>query len=658
MGLNVFIIQYPASVKISTIARKRADNKKTTDGTWKGLLQERLDNLGLETPSIANGKLSSSPRAEGDAQSRDKADGDGGDSFDVVVEAPDEVPDLQEEEQQPASSEAAEQSDGPQEGPTFISAARDAVASVLQISPFGQSAEGEGGGEGSQPEATSKPIEEVAEQNLSASRERRMQTTGSKNLSERQTDDCGKMVYKARSSSVKSDDDEPVDQPMASGQEHPAVGEDKEEAPNTELDVDGMIRKEIAWLKADGYLAGQASFFQSISEQSVLVTFPCDDAHSAFITTVIEGVGIGSDFGSVVVLPVSGGMAAYRHQGWNNPEARHAAKQKSPDPSDEPTWLSFCWARKKKRPASGMEDTHELSSEGKKADRDSDSGHAKDGPCKDGQAMEERTNDTEEEERQKARKDRYMNAASKLRVDQVIEQTKTNATLDFDYLAYLVISAVLAAVGLGTNSAPIIVASMLVAPLMGPIMAMSLAINLRRWKLAWLGAWNFATSLGIAIGIGFVGGLCGIPFISNEDDWPTFEMKSRSGSTTLLVGLVIAIFSGGGVALSILSDNSSSLVGVAISAALLPPAVNTGLCWAVAAAQESVHTTWSHDNKRWVILGSHSLALVMLNSVCVALSASVMFRVKQVVPKGRRVVFWREDLKAAQASKGKEGHQD
>lgn len=63
-------------------------------------------------------------------------------------------------------------------------------------------------------------------------------------------------------------------------------------------------------------------------------------------------------------------------------------------------------------------------------------------------------------------------------------------------------------------------------------------------------------------------------------------MQSRSGRTTLLVGLVIATFSGAGVALSILSDNSSSLVGVAISAALLPPAVNTGLSWAVAAAQD------------------------------------------------------------------------
>jgi hypothetical protein len=53
---------------------------------------------------------------------------------------------------------------------------------------------------------------------------------------------------------------------------------------------------------------------QSMSEEMVLVTLPCDSAHAAFITTVVEGTGIGSDFGSVVVLPTVGGMACYRHQ--------------------------------------------------------------------------------------------------------------------------------------------------------------------------------------------------------------------------------------------------------------------------------------------------------------------------------------------------------
>ena len=42
----------------------------------------------------------------------------------------------------------------------------------------------------------------------------------------------------------------------------------------------------------------------------------------------------------------------------------------------------------------------------------------------------------------------------------------------------------------------------------------------------------------------------------------------------LIPGLLIAIASGVGVALSVLGGNAGSLVGVAISASLLPPAVN------------------------------------------------------------------------------------
>ena len=74
-----------------------------------------------------------------------------------------------------------------------------------------------------------------------------------------------------------------------------------------------------------------------------------------------------------------------------------------------------------------------------------------------------------------------------------------------------------------------------------------------------------------------------MPWISNITDWPTQEMRSRGGKKTIMVGVIIGTFSGAAVALSVLSENSSSLVGVAISAALLPPMVNAGLCWGVAA---------------------------------------------------------------------------
>lgn len=48
----------------------------------------------------------------------------------------------------------------------------------------------------------------------------------------------------------------------------------------------------------------------------------------------------------------------------------------------------------------------------------------------------------------------------------------------------------------------------------------------------------------------------------------------RGEYRSLYVGVLIAVPSGAAVALSILGGNVGSLVGVAISASLLPPAVN------------------------------------------------------------------------------------
>lgn len=48
----------------------------------------------------------------------------------------------------------------------------------------------------------------------------------------------------------------------------------------------------------------------------------------------------------------------------------------------------------------------------------------------------------------------------------------------------------------------------------------------------------------------------------------------RGQERSLWVGVLVALPSGAGVALSVLGGNAGSLVGVAISASLLPPAVN------------------------------------------------------------------------------------
>lgn len=61
--------------------------------------------------------------------------------------------------------------------------------------------------------------------------------------------------------------------------------------------------------------------------------------------------------------------------------------------------------------------------------------------------------------------------------------------------------------------------------------------------------------------------------------FPTDEMRSRGELRNLWVGILVALPSGAAVSLSLLSGAQCSLIGVVISASLLPPCVNAGLLW-------------------------------------------------------------------------------
>ena len=86
-------------------------------------------------------------------------------------------------------------------------------------------------------------------------------------------------------------------------------------------------------------------------------------------------------------------------------------------------------------------------------------------------------------------------------------------------------------------------------------------------------------SLALCILIGFLAGLLVCPWAEEYgvQQWPTQEMLGRGQLRALWVGVLVAVPSGAGVALSVLAGNAGSLVGVAISASLLPPAVNAGV---------------------------------------------------------------------------------
>ncbi|CAF1032963.1 unnamed protein product [Adineta ricciae] len=257
---------------------------------------------------------------------------------------------------------------------------------------------------------------------------------------------------------------------------------------------------------------------------------------------------------------------------------------------------------------------------------------------------------------------------ARLMVHQVVASIRASTALSFDFVLLICLASMLAAFGLLENSTVIIVASMLVSPLMNPILGVVFGLSVREHSLWRRGLRNELIGLIICISCGFILGLF-TTFAETKwgssTSFPTAEMRSRGDIKRLWVGVLIALPSGAGVALSVLGGNTGSLVGVAISASLLPPAVNCGLLFAytilgnsfpsVAAIENSSinqtqHLYFTNRNcTKYInndyqslytcnlaietaILAGCSLLLTIVNIICIIIMALFILRIKEVVP--------------------------
>mmetsp|Transcript_35143 Transcript_35143/g.110631 ORF Transcript_35143/g.110631 Transcript_35143/m.110631 type:complete len:838 (-) Transcript_35143:147-2660(-) len=232
---------------------------------------------------------------------------------------------------------------------------------------------------------------------------------------------------------------------------------------------------------------------------------------------------------------------------------------------------------------------------------------------------------------------------SRMIVEQVVEQVHEGAVFNFDYAALVIIASILAGVGLASNNTVVIVASMLVSPIMGPIMAFTFGAVVHELKLSRLGFRNELVSLSVCVIVGGVIGAC-LGAMDVEDDIPTEEMSARGSRTGLLLGLAIAIPSGMGVALSVLGHNTSSLVGVAISASLLPPAVQTGIELVYGLILRGRGNISLSDTL--LEEAGISFSLTVMNIVCIFVTAVATFKLKEVAPIEEKSRLFAQDLRA------------
>ncbi len=180
---------------------------------------------------------------------------------------------------------------------------------------------------------------------------------------------------------------------------------------------------------------------------------------------------------------------------------------------------------------------------------------------------------------------------------------------DSNFILLVFLSTVVASVGLEQDSVAILIGAMVIAPLLGPNVAFAFAAAIGDRALMFSA--TRANVLGVTLSIVIAGA---IAFIV-QPDITSHELLARTSVD--YAGIALALASGAAAALSVTTGLSSTLVGVMVAVALLPPAAAFGIM---------------------VAMGQLDLALgaVMLlaaNVACVNLAAQVVFLAKGIKPR-------------------------
>ncbi len=156
----------------------------------------------------------------------------------------------------------------------------------------------------------------------------------------------------------------------------------------------------------------------------------------------------------------------------------------------------------------------------------------------------------------------------------VYKQIRRGARPKIDFFMMIGLATGIAALGLLVNSPAVIIGAMLVAPLMAAIMGLGLGMIQADAKLLRLAGSATLRGMLLAIGMGL---LAGVILPAGE---PTPEIVSRIRPSLFDLGVALISGLAGAYALC-RKDVSSSLPGVAIAAALVPPlaTVGVGLAW-------------------------------------------------------------------------------
>ncbi len=200
--------------------------------------------------------------------------------------------------------------------------------------------------------------------------------------------------------------------------------------------------------------------------------------------------------------------------------------------------------------------------------------------------------------------------------EELFTQIERGTWIDENFLLLTFLSTLVAAIGLIEDSVAVVIGAMVIAPLLGPVIAVAFASSLGDPDLLRKASVATATGLGLAFAIALlIGAVWPVSLTHGHLLVSSAELLARTD-----VGLdkvMLALASGAAAVLSLSTGLSTTLVGVMVAVALLPPTAAFGLLLGAGHPQ----------------LAFGAFLLLAVNVVSVVVAAKVVFLYRGVRPR-------------------------
>jgi uncharacterized hydrophobic protein (TIGR00341 family) len=191
----------------------------------------------------------------------------------------------------------------------------------------------------------------------------------------------------------------------------------------------------------------------------------------------------------------------------------------------------------------------------------------------------------------------------------LFNQIQKGAKLDSNFVLFTLLASIVCSIGLIKDNAAVVIGAMVIAPLLGPNLGLAFGAALGDKEFIIQAIKTNITGLLLTFTIAIVTGLL--------IELPTESHELLSRTDVGFDAIALALAAGSAAVLSLTTGLSSSLVGVMVAAALMPPALAVGLF--IGAGH---------------IANAYSACLLLAaNIVCISLASQLIFLIKGIKPR-------------------------